>query len=144
MRGYRAGALWLLMAGASLCWAELPRLTLRLNAQPLHVEVVDTPEARQRGLMDRTALPASQGMLFVFSDLAQRCLWMKNTSVPLSAAFLDAQGRILNLVDLQPNDLQTHCSSAPARFALEVNQGWFARHGIQPGLKLEGLPEAKN
>jgi len=140
----RSAALWLLIAGPSLCWAELPQLTLRLNAQPLHVEVVDTPEARQRGLMGRTALPASQGMLFVFSDLAQRCLWMKNTSLPLSAAFLDAQGRILNLVDLQPNDLQTHCSSAPARFALEVNQGWFARHAIQPGLKLEGLPEAKN
>ncbi|TWH64308.1 hypothetical protein LX59_02511 [Azomonas agilis] len=115
-------------------------IALRLGTQVLQVEVADTPETQRRGLMERTELPESGGMLFVFDQLSRRCLWMKNTPLPLSAAFMDDQGRILNLVDLEPQDLTPHCSRLPARFALEVNQGWFQRHGIQPGALIEGLP----
>lgn len=132
--GLGLGCLGVLSAQAQ----ELIRL--QLGTQELQVERADTPETQRRGLMERTELPESGGMLFVFEPLSRRCLWMKNTPLPLSAAFMDDQGRILNLVDLEPYDLTPHCSRLPARFALEVNQGWFQRNGIQAGALIKGLP----
>jgi len=115
-------------------------LTLNVGSHELHAEYVYRDEDRQRGLMGRTELGESAGMLFRFPRLKTHCLWMKNTPLPLSAAFLDEQGRIINLVDLQPHDLTVKCSDGPARYAVEVNQGWFAQRAIQPGQQVEGLP----
>lgn len=133
----------LLLAAPS--WAEepvlgLPQLSLQLEGQTLRAEVAATPDSRRQGLMGRTELASDSGMLFVFIDDAIRCLWMKDTSIPLSAAFIDSDGYLLNLVDLQPQDEHVHCSLESARYALEVEQGWFARHGIQPGSRVQGLP----
>jgi uncharacterized membrane protein (UPF0127 family) len=78
----------------------------------------------------------------VFEQPATQCFWMKNTLIPLSIAFLDDQGRVVNIADMQPQSLDSHCSARPVRFALEMNQGWFARRGIEPGFKLDGPPFA--
>lgn len=99
----------------------------------LEVEIVSTPEARGRGLMQREALPEARGMWFIFDNTDFHCLWMKNTPIPLSAAFVAEDGRVINLVDMDPETEYPHCASAPARFVLEVNRGWFARHGVAPG-----------
>jgi uncharacterized membrane protein (UPF0127 family) len=78
-------------------------------------------------------------MVFIFDDATTQCMWMKNTLIPLSVAFIDEAGAILNIEDMQPQTEQTHCSSGPARFALEMNLGWFAQRGIKAGTKLGGL-----
>lgn len=119
-------------------------LVLDIEGHRLNVEVAETLAERRQGLMERTHLPADQGMLFVFEDDLKRCLWMKNTPLPLSAAFLDAQGYIINILALHPHDESPRCSAAPARFALEVPQGWFEAHGVVPELQVRGLPAAKN
>lgn len=129
-----------LVSTAGLALGEPHALTLKVGEHRLHTEYVFRDADRQRGLMGRTELGESAGMLFRFPQLKTQCLWMKNTPLPLSAAFLDEQGRIINLVDLQPHDLTVKCSEAPARYAVEVNQGWFGRRAIQPGQWVEGLP----
>ncbi|HWQ13781.1 MAG TPA: DUF192 domain-containing protein, partial [Roseiflexaceae bacterium] len=104
----------------------------------LRLQVVATPETRARGLMFYRSLPEDAGMLFVFPADGQHAFWMRNTFIPLSVAFLDAEGRILNIADMQPLDEQTfHQAAGPARYALEVNQGWFAARGIGPGAVVE-------
>lgn len=135
---------WLLLPGllcaAGAALAE-PRL-LELNFDPhvLQAEYVFKDADRQRGLMARSELAESAGMLFRFPQLKTQCLWMKKTPLPLSAAFLDEEGRIIDLIDLQPHDLTVKCSSAPARYAVEVNQGWFDQRGVRPGQLVSGLP----
>jgi uncharacterized membrane protein (UPF0127 family) len=89
--------------------------------------------------MQRKHLDTGQGMLFVFPVAARHCMWMKNTLLPLSVAFLDDSGRIINLRDMQPQTENNHCADAPAHFALEMPQGWFAARGIGPGLRIGGL-----
>jgi hypothetical protein len=89
--------------------------------------------------MGRASLPADQGMLFVLQDEDRPCLWMKDTPLPLAAAFLDRRGVILDLVEMQPNSLDIHCASEAAGYALEMNAGWFGRRGIRPGDRLTGL-----
>ena len=128
------------LCGAGPALAEPRTLTLTFNGHPLQTEYVFRDKDRQRGLMERTELAESAGMLFRFPQLKSQCLWMKNTPLPLSAAFLDEQGRVINLVDLQPHDLTVKCSSAPARYAVEANQGWFAQRGVAPGAPVAGLP----
>jgi hypothetical protein len=108
-------------------------ISLTINEFSLQVELATTPEQRQRGLMFRETLPEDSGMLFVFPADAPRSFWMKNTSIPLSIAFLDAEGRILNILAMQPFDEGSYPSAGPARYALEVNQGWFAERGISAG-----------
>jgi hypothetical protein len=109
-----------------------------VNGQTLSLQVVASPETRARGLMFYRELPADAGMLFVFPVDGQQSFWMRNTFVPLSVAFLDAERRIINIEDMQPLDEQTfHVSAAPARYAIEVNQGWFAQRGIEPGTVVE-------
>jgi uncharacterized protein len=111
----------------------LPTVTMMVGARPLQVEVARTTAQRERGLMFREALPEGQGMLFVYEHDQDLAFWMHNTRIPLSIAFLDADGRILNIADMQPEDDTIHRSSGVARYALEVNQGWFARQGITVG-----------
>ncbi len=103
-------------------------------------EIAATPEQRATGLMFRQQMPDSVGMLFVFDQIKQQCFWMKNAPIPLTAAFVDDDGTIVNLADMKPQTTNAHCSARPVRFVLEMNQGWFVRKGIQAGFKLRGQP----
>jgi hypothetical protein len=105
----------------------------------VHAEVADSMGTRMEGLMHRKAMEPNAGMVFVFEEDAAHCMWMKNTLIPLSVAFIDNSGTILNIADMQPQSEQTHCAAKPARFALEMNKGWFAQRGIKAGAKLRGL-----
>ncbi len=131
-----AGAL---VALASQARAEL--VDVKFGPRLLKAEVAATPQARQVGLMNRKSLADNVGMLFVFPSGMRVCMWMKDTLIPLSVAFLDDEGRILNIADMQPGSLQTHCSVAPARYALEVNRGWFLRRAILPGDVATGIED---
>jgi uncharacterized membrane protein (UPF0127 family) len=93
--------------------------------------------------MHRKGLAPNAGMLFIFDGSSQQCMWMKNTYIPLSVAFLDEQGTIINIADMQPHSEQTHCSARPALYALEMTRGWFAERGIKPGVKLGGLDKLR-
>jgi uncharacterized membrane protein (UPF0127 family) len=119
--------------------AELPVVQLSAGMHLIRAEVADTTPSRTRGLMHRKSMPQGAGMVFVFEDLAPHCMWMKNTLIPLSVAFIDAAGAIINIADMQPHSEQSHCATRPARYALEMNKGWFAERGIKPGAKLRGL-----
>jgi hypothetical protein len=94
--------------------------------------------------MYRKSLAQNAGMLFVFEDSATHCMWMKNTYVPLSVAFLDERGTILNIADMTPHSEDSHCAAKPARYALEMSRGWFAERGIKPGSRLRGIPGVKD
>lgn len=99
----------------------------------LRVEIADNDAERQRGLMERTALGEDRGMLFVFDAEATRSFWMKNTLIPLSVAYLDSEGQIIDIQDMQPLDETSHPSAEPAKYALEVNQGYYEEHGVEVG-----------
>jgi hypothetical protein len=118
-----------------------PLLTypLRVGGQTVRAEVANTPETRLKGLMFRTRLAASSGMIFIFPESRPISMWMKNTPIPLSVAFIDSTGRIINIEMMQPHSEQTHASKRPAKYALEVNQGWFREHGIKAGDQVSGL-----
>ena len=87
-------------------------------------------------------MPQGAGLLFLFDAPAAHCMWMKNTLIPLSVAFIDERGEIVNIADMQPLDETSHCASRPVRYALEMNQGWFKQRGIAPGARLGGIPQA--
>ena len=132
-----------LAAGAAAQDAAQPRLdavALTAGMYNIRAEVARTPLQTQAGLMFREQMAAHEGMLFVFDGLERRCFWMKNTVLPLTVAFIADDGRIVSLADMQPQSLQSHCSAEPVRFALEMNQGWFAKRGIKPGFRLKGAP----
>jgi uncharacterized protein len=119
---------------------SLPVTELRAGMHLIRAEVAADFGTRARGLMHRKGLAPNAGMLFVFDAPGEQCMWMKNTYIPLSVAFLDAQGTIINIADMQPHNEQTHCAARPALYALEMTQGWFAERGIKPGVKVGGLP----
>lgn len=119
---------------------NLPTLKLAAGIHNIVAQVAQTPDERATGLMFRSALPANEGMLFVFEHPAKQCFWMKNTLLPLSAAFISDDGTVLNIEDMKPQTLDSHCSVAPVRYVLEMNQGWFAKRGIKPGTRLTGTP----
>jgi uncharacterized membrane protein (UPF0127 family) len=119
--------------------AELPAMDLAVGMHRIHAEVADSMGARMEGLMHRKSMPQGAGMVFVFEENAAHCMWMKNTLIPLSVAFIDEAGEIINIADMQPQTEQTHCAARPARFALEMNKGWFAQRGIKAGAKFRGL-----
>lgn len=121
------------------CWAQLPEVDLAAGMHRIRAEVADNMGARMQGLMNRPAMAQNSGMVFVFEEDATHCMWMKNTLIPLSVAFIDESGAIINIADMQPHSEQSHCARRPARYALEMNQGWFAQRGIKPGAKLRGL-----
>ena len=123
---------------------DLPRLKLSAGMHQIDAQVALTPEQRAIGLMFRREMPQHEGMLFVFEQPAGQCFWMKNTLLPLSAAFVADDGTIVNLADMKPQTTDSHCSQQPVRYVLEMNQGWFGKKGIKAGFKLGGKPfEAK-
>lgn len=132
----------LLLTALGAAAQSLPVIELNAGIHRIEAEVAASPEARMRGLMQRTTLPPQRGMLFVFDQEARHCMWMKNTYLPLSVAFLDAAGRILNIEEMQPQTEDNHCAARPARFALEMNAGWFARRGIRAGDTIGGIGKA--
>jgi uncharacterized membrane protein (UPF0127 family) len=117
---------------------HLPRVTLKAGLYQVDAQVAAHPQERQTGLMHRKSMPMHEGMLFVFERATIQCFWMKNTLIPLTAAFLDDDGAIVNLADMQPQSTQNHCSHKPVRYVLEMNQGWFAKRNIAPGYRLKG------
>jgi uncharacterized membrane protein (UPF0127 family) len=119
--------------------ADLPMRTLTIRDQKLTVEVASTAETRATGLMNRFSLRQDHGMLFVFEAPQPLAFYMRNTYIPLSIAFIDSQGRILNIEDMQPKDESTHWSKGLALYAVEMRQGWFAAKGIGAGDVVEGL-----
>lgn len=119
---------------------NLPRLTLTAGMHRIDAQVAATPVQRNIGLMFRKTMPQHEGMLFAFEQPAIQCFWMKNTLLPLTAAFVADDGRIVNLVDMAPQSLDSHCSTLPVRYVLEMNQGWFAKKGLRAGARLAGPP----
>lgn len=126
-------------------WAQqqqLPLLELFAGMHRIEAEVAATSESRQTGMMRRTIMAPQRGMLFVFPEVAAHCMWMRNTPLPLSVAFLDEKGRIINIEDMQPKTDQNHCASRPARYALEMNLGWFRSRGLSAGFPITGIDKA--
>jgi uncharacterized protein len=128
------------LAAAQQPQMDLPRTKLNAGMYLLDVQLAQTPQERQIGLMFRKEMPPHEGMLFVFEQAAPQCFWMRNTLIPLTAAFVADDGTIVNLADMKPQTDDSHCSAKPVRFVLEMNQGWFAKHGLQAGYKLGGVP----
>jgi uncharacterized membrane protein (UPF0127 family) len=124
----------------NLAQMNLARTKLSAGIHLIEVQLALTPEQRSTGLMYRREMPQGEGMLFVFEQPSMQCFWMKNTLLPLSAAFVADDGTIVNLADMKPQTTETHCSEKPVRFVLEMNQGWFAKRGIKAGFKLGGKP----
>jgi uncharacterized membrane protein (UPF0127 family) len=116
---------------------EFPVATVGIAGRAVKVQLAATAQAQKRGLMYRQSLPEDEGMLFLYDIPKIRCMWMKNTLVPLTAAFLDGRGRILGFADMDPLTTQRHCSGAPIMYVLEMNRGWFARHGVREGDSLD-------
>lgn len=158
MRANRAGAACLrrfvaglaLVGAAAMACAEavpkpiaapatMPVVELGAGMYRIEAEVAHTFSARQTGLMNRRSMAMQRGMVFVFPDDAIHCMWMKNTYLPLSVAFLDRNGRILNIADMQPQTEDSHCAAGAARYALEMNQGWFRERGVKAGDTLRGI-----
>lgn len=136
---------WLLAAAPStraqaIPQPRLPTIELSAGMHNIVAEVARTPQQQQIGMMMRTKMEPHEGMLFVFDDVAPRCFWMRNTLLPLAIAFISDDGTIANIAEMQPQSDESHCSSRPVRYALEMNKGWFAKRGIKPGMKLRGQP----
>ena len=119
---------------------DLPRIKLSAGMHLIDTQVARTNAQRQTGLMHRPSMPQTEGMLFVFDQPATQCFWMKNPLLPLTAAFVADDGRIVNLADMKPQTTDSHCSTQPVRYVLEMNQGWFNKKGIKAGSKLGGAP----
>ncbi|MBS0002692.1 MAG: DUF192 domain-containing protein [Thioalkalivibrio sp.] len=132
-----AALLWLLAATAAA--QGLPVRELPIADRILTVEIAATPEAMSRGLMFREHLPDGHGMLFVWPGDQVVGMWMQNTLIPLSVAFVDGDYRIRNIAHMEPHARDVHTSEGPVRYALEVNRGWFERHDIAPGMRIDGL-----
>ncbi len=133
---------WLTAIGLMLTvsWVQAQSL-LELSAgiHRIRAELANTDESREVGLMRRKNLPVNNGMLFDFDHVAQHCMWMRNTLIPLSVAFLDEQGRIINVEEMLPQTENNHCAAKPARFALEMNAGWFKHRGLGAGMLISGI-----
>ncbi|MFZ5475542.1 MAG: DUF192 domain-containing protein [Myxococcota bacterium] len=125
-----------------LACASAGTMSLGIGGTTVTVEVADDPGERERGLMYRDALGADAGMLFVYPEARERSFWMRNTKVPLSIAYLDSRGIVVHLADMTPHDESPVPSEAPAQYALEMNRGWFAAHGVKVGDVVTGLPPA--
>jgi len=128
---------------ATLAAAQgMPVMELTAGFHRIEAEVAATPQNRAQGLMHRKAMESQRGMLFVFTHDAAHCMWMKNTLIPLSVAFMDANGRILNIAEMKPHSEDNHCAAKPARYALEMNGGWFAQRGLKAGDVVNGIERA--
>ena len=119
---------------------RLATVPITAGMHVIQAELAITPQQQMTGMMFRTAMGTNEGMLFVNDEPGMRCFWMRNTLLPLTIAFNDDDGTIVNLADMAPRSEASHCSEKPVRFALEMNQGWFAKRGIKAGAKLRGKP----
>lgn len=143
MKAERLAASFVVFA-ATLVWAthargEAPRIELSAGLHRIEAEVASSAATRAQGLMHRREMAANHGMLFVFEQRGRHCMWMRNTLIPLSVAFLDEDGAILNIEDMTPQTETRHCAAAPARYALEMNVGWFAQRRLGPGTLISGI-----
>lgn len=120
---------------------RLPTVKLTAGMHVIQAELAARPEHRARGLMFREQLGANEGMLFIFDDTAIQCMWMRNTLIPLSVAFIADDGTIVNIEDMQPKTEDSHCGSRRLRYALEMSEGWFARRGLKAGTVIRGIPK---
>ncbi|WP_256081588.1 DUF192 domain-containing protein [Massilia sp. YIM B04103] len=146
MKSLAASLLLLAAAGASQAQnQQFPTVTLSAGMNLIKAEVATTDPQRAQGLMFRETMAPNAGMVFVFDAPATQCMWMKNTLLPLSVAFIDAEGKIVNIEDMQPQTLDSHCSAkgVPVMYALEMNLGWFKQKHIKPGTKIGNLPKLK-
>lgn len=140
----RTVPLALFLAFSSVAAAQqLPRTELSAGVHLIRAEVADNFVTRMQGLMHRPAMGANEGMLFIFDEPGVQCMWMKNTLIPLSVAYIADDGSIVNIEDMKPQTEDSHCTKKPVRFALEMNAGWFASKGLKPGAKLRGLEKYK-
>ena len=121
---------------------EFRVIPLSAGIHVIQAEVAGAPAERERGLMYRKQLGPNQGMVFLFDEPARQCMWMRNTLIPLSVAFIDNDGRVINVEEMAAETDDSHCAGRPARYALEMNKGWFAKHGITVGARVSGLPKA--
>jgi len=139
-----------LLACVALAWCSaalpqegpqtLPMIRLNAGIHNIQAQLAQTPDQRATGLMFRSSMATNEGMLFVFETPAKQCFWMKNTLLPLSTAFIADNGTVVNIEDMKPQTLDSHCSKQPVRYVLEMNQAWFAKRGIKAGSKLSGPP----
>ena len=118
-------------------------VSLNAGINLIKAEVAAAPAQREQGLMFREKMAPNEGMVFVFEGPAEVCMWMKNTLLPLSVAFIDGNGKIVNIEDMQPQTLDSHCAKKLVRYALEMNLGWFKQKNIKPGAQIDGLPKVQ-
>lgn len=123
---------------------KFPTTTLTAGMYVIQAEVAATPDQREQGLMFRKQMAQNDGMVFLFGGPAKVCMWMKNTLIPLSVAFLDKNGKVVNIEDMQPQSLTSHCSKEYVPYALEMNLGWFKQKNIKPGSIIKGLPPVES
>lgn len=117
---------------------KLPTTQLTAGMHLIRAEVADDEIEREIGLMHRPSMATSDGMIFVFQQPGVQCFWMRNTLIPLSAAFIDDHGTIVNIEDMKPQTDDSHCSKKPVRFVLEMNKGWFDKRGLKTGSVIGG------
>jgi uncharacterized membrane protein (UPF0127 family) len=129
------------LLASSVAQATDKTVSLSIKSFRVQAEVADRPASRARGLMYRESLADNHGMLFVFDAPSRQCMWMKNTPLPLSVAFIRADGRIANIAQMQPQTETIHCASEDVLYALEMAQGWFWARAIKPGNLVQGLPK---
>jgi uncharacterized membrane protein (UPF0127 family) len=120
---------------------KFPVIPLSAGMYVIKAEVAANEADREQGLMFRQSMGQNEGMAFLFGAPASVCMWMKNTLIPLSVAFIDADGKIVNIEDMQAQTLNSHCSKKPVPYALEMNLGWFKQKNIKPGSTIDGLPK---
>lgn len=138
-----AGILAGVIPGGARAQQPLQTVKLSFGVHLVTAELANNDASRMRGLMFRDRLAPNHGMLFVFDARAVHCMWMRNTLIPLSVAFIDDDGSIVNIEDMQPKTETSHCAAQPVRYALEMDKGWFAQRGLKTGTKIAGLPPAR-
>jgi len=134
-------ALFFLIISLTSKASTLPVIALQIGHETIQTEVASTPASQQLGLMFRKSMPNDAGMLFVFDQKAGHCFWMRNTELPLAIAFIDDDGKIVNIDEMKPQTDDNHCPSRAVRYALEMNTGWFSQHQIAAGQMVAGLPK---
>lgn len=142
LRTFSAGMLFVTLAWGVMAQESMPVIELTAGFHRIEAEVAARDDQRQTGLMNRRTMPSQRGMLFAFPVANTYCMWMRNTFIPLSVAFIDENGVILNIEDMAPHSEENHCARRPASYALEMNKGWFAQRGIVAGGRLKGLERA--
>ncbi len=120
----------------------LPKITLSVGGQTVIADIAATDATREKGLMFRTKMAKNEGMLFVFPQIGYHAMWMRNTPINLSVAYIDEQGKIISIHEMEAFNETAHQALGPARYALEMNAAWFSQHKIQSGATISGLDKA--